>query len=431
MPLDPKTLLLAVLLVVSLLGAGCVLIGLQDRSQNVVLWMTAACISFCLGMVGRVMLPFLPAIAVGNALVFLSYGLTWSACRSLRLRPVRRDLLAVPGAIWLVLCLIPAFRHSTDLRISISGLMIVAQVLVTMREIWLMRLGALIIRAWLLLLFGFQVVMNLWRAIPLLVHAHLGNASFNAMPGILPTMFDALVFSVLLAFGLIALSKDLSDARHRQAARSDFITGVANRRYFEESLQRHFERATKNGRSLALLMIDADDFKGYNDLYGHPEGDKCLRALSSVFLATCRPGDVVGRYGGEEFAILLPNTSARAAHPVANRLLTAVRDLRLKHARRPSGFVTVSVGIAALTPGNDGGTASDLVEAADRALYRAKKEGRDRVCQAIDECECLSQTSRQRGSLLGHPAGLCDADMGAERFASMVGSDEASEADPL
>jgi two-component system chemotaxis family response regulator WspR len=85
--------------------------------------------------------------------------------------------------------------------------------------------------------------------------------------------------------------------------------------------------------------------------------------------------------------LLLPNTSARAAHTVANRLLTAVHDLRLRHARRPSGFVTVSVGIAALTPGNDGVTASDLVEAADRALYRAKKEGRDRVCQVIDECE--------------------------------------------
>ena len=131
-------------------------------------------------------------------------------------------------------------------------------------------------------------------------------------------------------------------------------------------------------------MIDADDFKAYNDLYGHPAGDRCLRALSNVFLATCRPGDMVGRYGGEEFAILLPNTSARAAHAVATRLLTAVRDLRLKHAKRPNGFVTVSLGVASLTPETDQMTSVELLEAADRALYRAKKEGRDQVCQAED-----------------------------------------------
>jgi diguanylate cyclase (GGDEF)-like protein len=396
MALDPKTLLLAMLLVVSLLGAACVPMWLQDRSQKVVLWMTAACMLFCLGMVGRVALPFLPAIALGNALVFFSYGMVWSGCRALRLRPPRRDLLGVPAAIWLVLCLIPTFRDNIDLRISISGLMIVAQILVTMREIWLMGPGARIIRAWLLLLFGFQALMTLWRVIPLLLHAHTGNTSFNAMPGIVPTIIGALIFTIPLAFGLIALSKELSDTRHRQAARSDFMTGVANRRHFEESLQRHFDRAVKNGRTLSLMMIDADDFKAYNDLYGHPAGDRCLRALSNVFLATCRPGDVVGRYGGEEFAILLPDTSARAAHAVANRLLTGVRDLQLKHAKRPNGFVTVSLGVASLPPEADRMTASDLLEAADRALYCAKQEGRDRVCQAANDREppVLSHTSR-------------------------------------
>ena len=290
-------------------------------------------------------------------------------------------------AIWLALCLIPAFRHNIDLRIGASGLMIVAQILVTMREIWLIRQGALSVRVWLLLLFGFQALMNLWRAIPRLIFPHPGNTSFVAMPDIVPAMVDALVFTILLAFGLIALSKELSDARHRQAARSDFMTGVANRRHFEESLHRHFDRAAKNGRNLALIMIDADDFKAYNDLYGHPAGDNCLRALANVFLTTCRPIDVVGRYGGEEFAILLPNTSARAAHAIATRLLLAVRDLRLKHAKRPNGFVTVSLGVASLTPEAEGMTAGDLLEEADRALYRAKQEGRDRVCQAVDECE--------------------------------------------
>ncbi|HEY1940618.1 MAG TPA: GGDEF domain-containing protein [Roseiarcus sp.] len=384
MDLDPKTLLLAMLLVVSLLGAACVPIWLQDRSQKVVLWMAAAFLVFCLGMLSRVTLPFLPAVALCNALVFLSYGLAWSACRVLRLRPIRLDLLAAPMAIWLALCLIPAFRNNIDLRISVGELMIVAQILVTVREIWLMREGSLRVRAWLLLLFGFQALTNLWRAISPLLHPHHGNASFNAIPGIVPTMIGALVFTILLAFGLIALSKELSDARHREAARSDFLTGLANRRHFDESLHRHFDRAAKNGRNLSLIMIDADDFKTYNDLYGHPAGDKCLRALANVFLTTCRPHDVVGRYGGEEFAVLLPNTSARAADAVAGRLLMAVRGLQLEHAKRPNGFVTISLGVAALTPDAERMTAGDLLEAADRALYRAKQHGRDRVCQTVD-----------------------------------------------
>jgi diguanylate cyclase (GGDEF)-like protein len=382
MALDPKTLFLATLLVLSLMGTACVPIWLQDRSQKAILWTAGGFLLFCLGMASRVMLPFLPAIVIGNALVLAFYGLIWSSCRALRGRPARFDVAIAPIIIWCALCLTPQLHNSAGLRIAVSELGIAGLMFLTMREIWRMRLGTLSIRGWLLCLYAFQALLTLRRVWVALGSPRSGNPSFLHMPGFIPFMIDTLAFAILLGLGLITLSKEVSDRRHRQAARSDFMTGVANRRHFEESLQRHFDRAIKNGRTLSLIMIDADDFKAYNDLYGHPAGDKCLRALSTVFLATCRPGDVVGRYGGEEFAILLPNTSARAAHAVANRMLTAVRDLRLKHAKRPSGFVTVSVGVASLMPETDRMTAADLLEAADRALYQAKQEGRDRLCRA-------------------------------------------------
>jgi diguanylate cyclase (GGDEF)-like protein len=382
--LDPKTLLLATLLVLSVMSIACVPIWLQDRGQKAILWIATGCLLSCLSLISRAVLPFLPAIIIGNALVFAFYGAIWTGCRTLRMRPARFDVALAPIVTWGVVCLTPQLRDNMDLRIGISGLYVVTLILLTMREIWLMRLGALGIRGWLLGLYALQALMAVSRVRMDLGNAHSGNPPFLHMPGAVPVMIDVLVFTILLGLGLIALSKEVSDRRHHLAARSDFMTGVANRRHFEESLHRHFDRAVKNGRTLALIMIDADDFKGYNDLYGHPAGDKCLRALSNVFLATCRPGDMVGRYGGEEFAILLPNTGARAAHVVATRLLTAVRDLRLRHARRPNGFVTVSVGVAWLTPEADQMTATALLEAADRALYRAKKEGRDRACHAAD-----------------------------------------------
>lgn len=166
-------------------------------------------------------------------------------------------------------------------------------------------------------------------------------------------------------------------------ALQDGLTGLANRRCFDAELHKEFQRAMRNGRPLALIMIDVDYFKKYNDLYGHPAGDACLRALGAILLENRgRPGDVNARYGGEEFAVLLPDTDLGGAMAVATKLCRAVAQLATAHGANPHGVVTISAGVHALVPVRHDDTAPSLVEASDKALYEAKSSGRNRVCAA-------------------------------------------------
>lgn len=168
-----------------------------------------------------------------------------------------------------------------------------------------------------------------------------------------------------------------------QMARSDGLTGLANRRHFDERLAAEWERARRDQRPLALLFIDVDHFKRYNDHYGHAAGDDCLcqvaQALSGALL---RSGDLAARYGGEEFVLLLPGTDSAGAEEVALRVLLAVDGRALPHAASPvAAAVTVSVGLAACVP--QAGTPAALLKAADEALYRAKGEGRHCIARAV------------------------------------------------
>jgi len=186
--------------------------------------------------------------------------------------------------------------------------------------------------------------------------------------------------------------QDVTEAKHqqlrleaterqlRQLAYVDGLTGVANRRHFDDQLQIEWRRCARSGQPLSLLMIDIDHFKPYNDQYGHQQGDACLRAVAGTLRTGLgRAHDLVARYGGEEFVCLLPDIDAAGALSVAESLRAAVQALQLPHASSPAaGVVTISIGAASGVPREDG-TPADLLARADASLYRAKSGGRNRV----------------------------------------------------
>jgi diguanylate cyclase (GGDEF)-like protein/PAS domain S-box-containing protein len=165
---------------------------------------------------------------------------------------------------------------------------------------------------------------------------------------------------------------------------TDALTGLSNRRSFDNALDRECRRAERAGQPISVVMIDIDKFKNYNDTYGHQQGDKCLKQVAQALLrAFRRPGDLASRYGGEEFAVILPETDELGAMYVADKLRTIVHALALEHRGSELGRVTISLGVACAETGTSIDQAA-LVQQADQALYLAKAAGRNKVAGASE-----------------------------------------------
>ncbi|MCS0501119.1 GGDEF domain-containing protein [Ancylobacter mangrovi] len=217
------------------------------------------------------------------------------------------------------------------------------------------------------------------------------------------------------------LERELVAANRRLTALSemDSLTELPNRRKFDEVLSREIRRNGRHTPALALLMIDVDHFKSYNDLYGHPEGDECLRRVAET-LRRCarRAGDVITRYGGEEFAAILADTNEADATLLAGRMLEAVRALRIAHAGSSPGIVTVSIGVAVYElsePAPRPMPPATLIEAADRALYSAKQAGRNCIAASNIDASGALRTMAVTENGTAASARPVDADKDARR----------------
>lgn len=180
---------------------------------------------------------------------------------------------------------------------------------------------------------------------------------------------------------LVNLTEQLNQANQElhRVSMTDGLTGIANRRLFDETLQREWRRCARIQKPISVVMLDVDYFKKFNDRYGHQAGDECLKAAAKVIAsAVPRASDLAARYGGEEFVLILSETDGEGARWVANRIRQQVAGLKVENEDSPLHFVTISCGISTVVPSEDK-PVDKLVKSADNALYLAKKQGRNTV----------------------------------------------------
>ena len=231
----------------------------------------------------------------------------------------------------------------------------------------------------------------------LLCHAQQGYKVGDIRGGIsvtLPSLIELSIGPVVIAHfligilgiaGIIFFGKKLDDAYTivKQHAAIDALTGIPNRRTFIQKILEEFKRSKRKNEPLSVLFCDIDNFKGYNDTYGHTAGDDCLNRIAQIIkMSLERPGDFCARYGGEEFVVILPDTPSAGALSIAERILQNTRDLQISHRHStPSPFITLSIGTATLDRNSLCFSDEELIKQADTALYGAKKTGKNRAVQ--------------------------------------------------
>jgi diguanylate cyclase (GGDEF)-like protein len=291
---------------------------------------------------------------------------------------VARDSWEWAAGVWLLGCaaaatVVAALGMGPSVLVLLAFLPFAGFVLLDSRAAWTLA-GCI------------AVLLTLVQLLPL--RSAATAAPSLAEPGV-PSPGWALVVALAVTSFAIAWISDLYERRmaglshelHIHATR-DHLTGLVNRRHFDDLLENECRRAARSHHSLALVLIDIDHFKNLNDTFGHPHGDLCLIAVGYA-LTTCmrRAGDVAARYGGEEFVALFPEATEDQAIQIAESIRAAVQRMRIPNGESPSGVLTLSLGVAAgVEP--DELQPDRLLEAVDAALYRAKEGGRDRVVGA-------------------------------------------------
>jgi diguanylate cyclase (GGDEF)-like protein len=377
--LDIPTLFVIAAFVCAVAGFLLLLSWLQNRNARAMAWWASSLIIASLGVAliaARGDISDSWSIVIANAILATAYGMMWGGVRNFDGRATSTTLVLSGAVIWLVACHIDAFYSSPQARTALMSAVVVSYSLLSAWELWRGRREALTFRLPVILL--------------LLVHAtfFVIRVPFaGALP--LPTdteeirtdwwtfvLFEGVFFAFCIPYLLGAMARERMVLGYKRASLIDPLTGVGNRRAFFERGEKLLFRNAFDRHPTVLLLFDLDRFKDVNDTFGHPIGDRVLKAFCAAATGALRPDDLFSRIGGEEFASLLPHTSLDEGLAIAERIRSNFETTTLQIGAKTLA-ATVSVGVAMSSDASR--NLADAIKAADRALYAAKANGRNRV----------------------------------------------------
>jgi diguanylate cyclase (GGDEF)-like protein len=320
-------------------------------------------------------IPDVLSIIFANTLLALAYGMMWSGARLFEKRPVFVVESMLGALVWLIAMLVPSLYGWPEARASVMATIGISYTLLTAWELWRSR-GDNLHSRWPAIALLLMHAAALPTRVPLVGEWAGSRPPHSSL--ILFVMFESILLAVAGAYLFGSLVRERIAALYEHAASIDPLTGVANRRAFLHQGARLVQRAATEGCQVSLLLFDLDRFKSINDEYGHAAGDSVLRSFCTVATAQLRPSDLFARIGGEEFACVLVDVSARDAALIAERVRFAFEGTT-HHSGEHSFGATVSAGLA--VSAEQFSDLPSLMISADRALYRAKKNGRNLVVE--------------------------------------------------
>jgi diguanylate cyclase (GGDEF)-like protein len=388
------TIYVLTLSVMALLGVLMLFAWLQNRAIRALAWWSGAVLlmAIALGLLClRGVIPNLFSLDLAYVVLFTSCGLMLEGARCFEGQP--RSLLVVFGgaAMWFGVCQAPVLYDSVTARTVIVSTTVGFYSLACAYVMWKGRSEPLMSRWPLTVLLALGGVLFLVR-VPFAIAYPLAQTAINsveALQSVWYAIFSAstLLYIIAVYFLFLALTKERTELAHKQAAMTDPLTALFNRRAFIDLAERRLKQRERNGTALAFLVFDLDWFKSVNDTHGHAIGDLALRLFAGILRTNLRPEDIAGRLGGEEFAAILSGADEAAVMRIAERIrekFAAAGEL----IEGETVEVTVSVGVACCRA-DEAADLEGLAEAADEALYRAKAHGRNRVELAGDETVAL------------------------------------------
>ena len=382
--LDVNTLFMVTMHVEITLGLLLFFVWAQNFSKKALAWWGSShllrAVSIMLfGMHGSI--PAWASIDLANAALFASFALTWSGARVFDRRSAEPVWRMVGVVIWLLACRLPQFAASIELRALIGSFIVTTYTWLAAYEFWRGRDEALVSR-WpaIFMLFAHGALFLLRTPLGMMFKISPANV-FSQSAWLELLSLEALLFTISIAFILLAMAKERIEYRHREAARTDALTGIFNRRGFLEQSAAS-NRWAMDLKPTAVLLIDLDNFKSINDRFGHAVGDRVLQTFAECAAANLPSEGLIGRWGGDEFVAVLYDAERDEAKAAAKRMQTTFQRLAADINGHPVN-ATLSVGMV-FSPEGPLDLPALLVQA-DEALYLAKELGRNRIEIASQE----------------------------------------------